>query len=185
MIRSRQGFTILELLVVIGIIGILASVAFWQLGSIRKNAELQNAQLGFVQDMDRGRQNARRYNVNYAVRIDTTNSKYSIVPVKDSTPNGAGPTWVVLTASDGDYPQIKDKVLPYSAKFTLKSGITKSYSDNFVMFTAPFARVNADADCVAVNIGTLKGEVNLVGVTGKPIPRPIRTGNGSDYCATN
>jgi type IV pilus assembly protein PilA len=68
--KRHSGFTLLELLVVIAMIGVLAAIGFNSLTQFRAGQRLREAQLEFSQTVERARALSRRYSL--FVRVTVT-----------------------------------------------------------------------------------------------------------------
>ena len=92
----RAGFTLLEILVVLAIIGILATIGFSALGRYTARTQFNDAQQVLVQALNRARDQARRTSQNQTVSWTGGGSDYQIkvegVPV--ALPNGVKITGV-------------------------------------------------------------------------------------------
>jgi prepilin-type N-terminal cleavage/methylation domain-containing protein len=67
--QRRDGFTLLQMLVVIAIIGIVAAVGFVNIQKSIRAQKLREVQLQFAQTLERARGLARRYGYTYEIRL--------------------------------------------------------------------------------------------------------------------
>jgi prepilin-type N-terminal cleavage/methylation domain-containing protein len=155
----KQGFTLLEMLVVIAVVGVVATLGVTTFLGFRQTTEIQQAQSQLAQDLERVRQLARRYSVTYRFETPSTTSYQAYALKADGT-------------KDSTVPELALRVLPNSATFSYTPSANAKY-------TGPFGRVNTttSALCYAVRIASSGkfAEITLLGVTGRVTPRPIRT----------
>jgi prepilin-type N-terminal cleavage/methylation domain-containing protein len=86
---AKNGFTLLEMLVVIAIIGIIAAIGFVNYNKTIKVQRLREAQGQFTQAIERARTLSRRYSQDY--RLGISNKRYRIVPLTlVTTTSGTG-----------------------------------------------------------------------------------------------
>jgi prepilin-type N-terminal cleavage/methylation domain-containing protein len=77
--KTKNGFTLLEMLIVIAIIGIIAAIGFVNYNKTIKVQRLREAQGQFAQAIERARTLSRRYSQDY--RLGISNKRYRIVPL--------------------------------------------------------------------------------------------------------
>lgn len=82
----RSGFTLVEMLIVVTIVGILASVVIPSLSSTSGAVALEATARGLAADIRGARQLAVQYNTNFAVTFNLANNSYQTSPVSGSTP---------------------------------------------------------------------------------------------------
>lgn len=83
---QRSGFTLVEMLIVVTIVGILASVIVPTLSSTSGAVSLEAMARSLAADIRGARQSAVQYNGNFAVTFDLANNSYQTKPVSGSTP---------------------------------------------------------------------------------------------------
>ena len=182
----QNGFTLLELLLVIAVIGVIAAVGFWALGSTRNAFRLREAQTQLTQTVDRARTLSRRFGRNYLieVRLPTTganpkNYSYRISPrrfVRDYV-NGTT-SYPEVPDTDSNKPPVFEIELPKGIGFGALANNTS------VRIAGPFGRladVSTNKFCfVLLDSSTpISAGVELLGVTGKVVSRGLSNGNTS------
>jgi prepilin-type N-terminal cleavage/methylation domain-containing protein len=174
----RAGFTLLELLIVIAIIGIMAALAFNSFAAYRQTQRLNQSRFEVVASIERIRQYTRRYNVSYTIVFNADGTYVSTT--KDSAGTAltelAGPPVTVL-------PQISG-TLPSDMSFVTKAQGT---TENEVIYAAPFGRVaTAAKNCIGLKLNALGRdfgtEIHIVGVTGKVLARSINQNQTTALC---
>lgn len=77
--REERGFTLVETIVVIGLMGILVAIAVPSLYSWSQSAECKEAAWGLVADMRLGKQSALSTNLEHRVEVDMDGRRYRLV----------------------------------------------------------------------------------------------------------
>ncbi|MCX7421009.1 MAG: prepilin-type N-terminal cleavage/methylation domain-containing protein [Planctomycetia bacterium] len=95
MTRLRSGFTLVEMLIVVTVLGILASVILPSMNSTSSVIGLEAAARTLAADLRIARQSAVQYNSSYAVKLNLTANSYQIV----FTGTGSVPTLTNLLGS--------------------------------------------------------------------------------------
>jgi type IV pilus assembly protein PilA len=155
----RAGFTLLEMLVIIAIIGVLAAIGTMTFGDYRTRVRVTEAQKQFTVAVERTRNLARRFGQNYRLTVQnvTGRGSYSIVPYSAD--------WATEVT---DIPSFKNQLLPDGFTFSNTTALN-------VEFIGPLARSSATSACIGIQLANsdLSAIVNLVGVTGKVVSRAI------------
>ena len=105
-----KGFSLMELMIVIAIIGIVSTIAIPNFLSYRSDSRLRGAVRELVGDMQKTRISAVKNNETWAIVFDTANNRYVIC-----SENGADDDWTTL----GD--NVQEKTVRFSG---YKAGIT-------------------------------------------------------------
>lgn len=140
---SAQGISLLEILVVVGIVGILFAVGLVNLWGAADRTKLKNAAQQLAGDVQRARSSAQRFNQDASITI----------------PAGTSRTYTITI--DGN---ASNKTLPRGTQLNLARAETLTY-------TAPYGELNAAANEV-LRLELSKGArdpifVKVIGVTGK------------------
>ena len=137
-----RGFTLLELLLVLTIVGILASLGLSTFVNAQRAAQLQEATVQFATDLQRARSAAQRYNQNASIKLGDTPSTYTL-------------------SVDGVETV---KQLPHGARVEAEG------SSRTVSYSAPYGEVNAISKRFVITSRTPDVRyVKVIGVTGKVI----------------
>jgi prepilin-type N-terminal cleavage/methylation domain-containing protein len=159
----NQGFTILELLGVMLIVGILTALAFGSVNAGKTTRELREGQTSFAQALERTRTLVKRHNYAYLLTIASDKKSFVL-----SARNAAG----VAVANSA--PDVKG-TLP--ASVTLEVPVGSSFDPAKTLFRAPFARIQTGGAPICFLLksttSTLQTAIDLVGVTGKVVTRAI------------
>jgi prepilin-type N-terminal cleavage/methylation domain-containing protein len=165
--KNPHGFTLLELLIVMGIFGIIFALSAVAFSGGRDRREMREAQKTFEQSAERVRTLVRRYSYDYVLTIATDKKSFVFKPQNKA-----------LSAIANSAPDVSGK-LPDSVTITVKP---LSLNLANPLFTAPFARTLGGATPICFelvsSISSLKTAVDLVGVTGKVVSRDISNTSG-------
>jgi prepilin-type N-terminal cleavage/methylation domain-containing protein len=165
--KNTQGFTLLELLIVMAMLGIVFALSAGALSGGRDRREMREAQKTFEQATERVRTLVRRYGYNYLLTI-ATNKKSFVYSARDA----AG------LAVANSAPDVTGQ-LPDSVTISVRPlGLNLANP----LFKAPFARTLGGGSPICFelvsSISSLKNAVDLVGVTGKVVSRDISNTSG-------
>jgi prepilin-type N-terminal cleavage/methylation domain-containing protein len=76
--NQQKGFTLIELIIVMGIMGILATIAVPTFQNYIRNQNLKTAARGITSDFFATREKALSENVKYCIHFDQANNSYCI-----------------------------------------------------------------------------------------------------------
>jgi prepilin-type N-terminal cleavage/methylation domain-containing protein len=186
--RHRQGFTLLELLLVISIIAVIASVGFNAFIQYRKAQYVRESQVQFAQTVERARSLTRRFSRFYQIEIrppvasPKKNYSYRISPREFQRDYVNGTTqYPEIAATDTNKPPVVEVVLPEGISLYDVAGNKKLDTTQTLRFAAPFGRSDSAAtfSLCFLNDGSnnVSGEVQVLGVTAKVVTRGIKSGN--------
>lgn len=165
--KSRnQGFTIIEMLVVLAILGIITAIGIGTLNSGRDKRFVQEGQTAFAQSVERVRSLVRRFGYDYKLTIAADNKSYVFKPQTTST----------AAAVTNSAPDVTGTM---PATVTLKLGTGSSFNLLNPIYLAPFGRLASGGAPICFEVlsttTSLKSAIDLVGVTGKVVTRAIST----------
>jgi type IV pilus assembly protein PilA len=175
--KRHSGFTLLELLIVIALIGVLAAVGFNAMTQFRAGQRLREAQLQFSQTVERARALSRRYSLFVRVTVtppaNTTGSYKYEMAAYSLTRN--------YTTGADSYTKQTD---PAPIEITLpdEMRISNITTTTDLVLMGPFGRMNGAprySYCFQrKGDNNLLARVDVLGVTGKVVARGIQT-NGT------
>ena len=113
--KSSKGFSLLETMVVIGLIGILTAIAIPQLIIYRNNAKFRDAVSMIQADFEKARSRAVRENAHVAVEINTNTNTNAY---KICIDNGFGGGTANNRTCDGNEKILCDASLPAGIKIS-------------------------------------------------------------------
>jgi type II secretion system protein H len=83
----RNGFTLVEMMIVIAIMAVISAIAIPQWNSLRQNADLKAAARDLVADIAEAKARAISERLTYAMTFDAVNAQYQISRQQDHTTN--------------------------------------------------------------------------------------------------
>ena len=112
--RTTSGFTLLELLIVIGMIGALSAIGFASMGDLRRSLALDEASANLSQHIQRARTQSMSTSTVWRVRLTDNNT----FVLEQNTSASVTPTWTNRNTID----------LPSSMTFSNTAEDTISFS---------------------------------------------------------
>jgi prepilin-type N-terminal cleavage/methylation domain-containing protein len=94
--RTTSGFTLLELLIVIGMIGALSAIGFASMGGLRRSQDLEQATANLSQQIQRARAQSMSTSTVWRVRITDGDT----FVLEQDTSTTATPTWTTRSTTD-------------------------------------------------------------------------------------
>lgn len=139
---KRKGFTLLEMLIVLGVIAILFTITFLSLLNFRQQQALRDAATQVTSALNEARSTSRRSSGDWQFVVSTGNAaQYSY-----------GPTGT-----------LQNRVLPNGAVFASAVNVT---------YTAPNGEINnPNTSFILKGQGGKQVSINLIGVLGKVVVR--------------
>ena len=176
--NKQAGFTLLELIGVIGVIGILLAIGFFFFTQAREASRLREAQSQFTQVLERARNLARRYSRAYQLDIAAFQNNavaYTTTPRATQRNTTTGVLEYVPVANNP--PPSDQGVFTAGVKIT-PIGATPAPP---LVFLGPFGRLDGPevtTYCLTLASSVTKPwtEVSVLGVTGKVVSRGIQQG---------
>lgn len=120
MINDQKGFSLLELVVVLGIMGIMMTIAITTIGSRGPSMRLKSDARDLVSNMQLARVRAIRDTRTWAVLFDIPKQAYILYSDAGETP----PTW-----SDGNEDVFRRVSLGNGVRFGSQQGVPATYVD--------------------------------------------------------
>jgi type IV pilus assembly protein PilA len=176
-VKRNSGFTLLELLIVIAMIGVLAAIGFNAMSQFRASQRLRESQLQFSQTIERARTISRRYSLFVKVTVTppaSTNAPYTYRMAASKLVRD------YVTGADS-YTEVTD---PVPEEFTLPTEmrITNITAATELVLMGPFGRLNSaprHSYCFQrTGDNNLLARVDVLGVTGKVVARGVQS-NGA------
>jgi type IV pilus assembly protein PilA len=177
--KRQPGFTLLELLIVIAMIGVLAAIGFNAMAQFRASQRLRETQLQFSQTVERARAVSRRYSL--FVRVTVT-------PPSTANPNAPYKYEMAAYSLNRNYATGTDTYVkqtdPAPIEVTLpdEMRITNITTTTNLVLMGPFGRLNSaprHSYCFQRRgDNNLLARVDVLGVTGKVVARGIQS-NGA------
>jgi prepilin-type N-terminal cleavage/methylation domain-containing protein len=188
--KTKNGFTLLEMLIVIAIIGIIAAIGFVNYNKTIQVQRLREAQGQFTQAIERARTLSRRYSQDY--RLGISKKRYRIVPTV-TTITVVGTTRTITTPEDtaSDAPPsitaefangIEMATGAAGSRVGDMSGLTdmnpQGENEDRIPISGPNGRIGtANEKCYVMQYDssttTPKTALTIIGVTGKVVSRGI------------
>jgi type II secretion system protein H len=114
--RTTSGFTLLELLIVIAMIGALSAIGFASMGSLRRSQDLEQASTNLSQQIQRARTQSMVTSSTWRVRITDSDT----FVLEQDTSTTTTPTWTTRTTTDLPTTMTFDNTAGTAVSFTSK-----------------------------------------------------------------
>ncbi|CAA9422690.1 MAG: hypothetical protein AVDCRST_MAG64-2986 [uncultured Phycisphaerae bacterium] len=161
---ARAGFTLVELLVVIGIIALLISILLPSLNAAREQANSIKC-LSNLRQLGVAAATYTSANKGYLVPADIQDAKFT-VPSPASTYQDVLETWATILIADGylSYPEVTSTTMPPQSDnvFRCPSGVMELSAVTFGSGTVPSSRLDARGAMAVLHISVrLKPNMNV------------------------